>query len=184
MATKAATRKSADERREDILDSAATEFATRGLDGASTDAIARNAGISQAYLFRLFGTKKELFLATVQRCLDETYEQFRTVSEDLTGEEALVAMARAYVDMITGDPRRLRGQMQAYVACDDPDVRAVVRKGFRRLVEHVESRGIPQEEITGFFARGMLINVMASMGLPDGKTGWSERLLAPCRSFQ
>ena len=50
-------RKSAEERRESVLDAAFEEFAARGLDGASTEAIAEKAGISQPYVFRLFGTK-------------------------------------------------------------------------------------------------------------------------------
>jgi len=46
------------ERKASILDAALVEFAERGLDGASTEAIAARAGISQPYVFRLFGTKK------------------------------------------------------------------------------------------------------------------------------
>ena len=38
-------------------------FAIGGYNGTSTEAIAREAGISQPYLFRLFRTKKELFIA-------------------------------------------------------------------------------------------------------------------------
>ena len=41
-----ATRKTADERREQILEAARDEFALKGLYGASTDLIARKAGIS------------------------------------------------------------------------------------------------------------------------------------------
>ena len=56
-------RKSAEERREAVLDAALVEFAEHGLHGGSTEAIAAKAGISQPYVFRLFGTKKELFTA-------------------------------------------------------------------------------------------------------------------------
>jgi AcrR family transcriptional regulator len=66
------TRQTAAERREAVLEAASAEFALRGLHGASTDAIARRAGISQPYLFRLFGSKKELFIAVVDRCYDRT----------------------------------------------------------------------------------------------------------------
>ena len=61
------TRKSAEERREEIVSAAFEHFAQSGYNGASTDAIARDAGISQPYLFRLFRTKRELFLACVDR---------------------------------------------------------------------------------------------------------------------
>src|SRR5205809_2981842 len=107
----ASKRKTAEERREAVLRAASDEFAERGLEGASTDAIARKAGISQPYLFRLFGTKKELFLASCARCLGETLELFQKAAEGKNGEEALEAMGRAYVGMITADRNRLRGQL-------------------------------------------------------------------------
>ncbi len=172
-------RKTAEERREAILDAAMTEFADRGFEGASTDAIARAAGISQPYVFRLFGTKKDLFLASVARCFEDTYETFRAVSEGKSGDDALEAMADAYGQLIS-DPRRLRGQMQAYAACGDPDVREAVERGFRRLVELVESRGVPSEQVTEFFARGMLINVVASMGVFSDEDSWAKRLVSFC----
>jgi AcrR family transcriptional regulator len=173
----ATPRKTADERREDILDAALTEFARHGYDGASTDVIARQVGISQPYLFRLFGTKKGLYVASAERCLADTYETFRAAAEGLTGEEALEAMGKAYKRMIADDPRRLQAQMQAYAACDDADVCEVVRLGFGRLVELVESSGVPGERVAQFFARGMLVNVMGSMGLHESELPWAKRLM-------
>src|SRR3954464_12736450 len=116
-------RKSAEERRDEILDAALEEFAERGLHGASTDAIAKRAGISQPYVFRLFGSKKDLFKASVARCLRETLELFQRAAEGKRGQEALKAIGQAYMDeMLTGDRVRLRAQNQPYVACDDPDI--------------------------------------------------------------
>ena len=56
------------ERREMVLEAAVADFAAHGLAGASTEDVAHRAGISQPYLFRLFPTKKALFLALVERC--------------------------------------------------------------------------------------------------------------------
>src|SRR5581483_9303901 len=117
------TRKTAEERREEILEAALEEFARSGLHGGSTDVIARAAGLSQPYVFRLFGTKKQLFLAVVERCLDDTYERFRDAARGLQGEEALRAIGEAYRELLQEQPMRLRAQMQGYAACDDPDVR-------------------------------------------------------------
>jgi AcrR family transcriptional regulator len=170
-------RKTAEERRAEILDAALTEFAQHGYEGTSTDAIARRVGISQPYLFRLFGTKKELYLASVAGCFADTYETFRGVSEGLTGDEALDAIGEAYRDLIAGDPRRLGAQMQSYAACHDPDIREVVRSGFGRLVELVESKGVPAEQVTFFFACGMLINVLTAMNLYELDEPWAMRLV-------
>ncbi len=168
-------RKSAEERREDVLEAALDVFAEHGLSGASTDEIARRAGISQPYLFRLFRTKKELFIASIERCFAETRETFEAAAEGKTGEEALQAMGEAYGELIRSNPNRLRAQMQTYAACDDPDVCAVARRGFGELVDTVErASGVDTDTLSRFFARGMLINVVASMDLLDAKEPWAQ----------
>ena len=134
-----ATRQTAGERREAVLAAALVAFAQGGLYGTSTEDIARAAGISQPYLFRLFGTKKKLFVATVERCMADTLELFRAAAGDRRGEEALEAMGRAYAAMVTGDRTRLLAQLQAYAACDDPEVREEVRSGFGSLHLFVET---------------------------------------------
>src|SRR5438874_564684 len=82
-------RKSAEERREEILEAAMIEFAEKGLYGTSTDDIARRVGVSQPYLFRLYGTKKELFVAAVERCFENTLAMMRAAAGGKVGEEAL-----------------------------------------------------------------------------------------------
>jgi len=175
-------RKTKEERREEILDAALVEFAERGLAGASTEEIARRAGISQPYVFRLFGTKKELFKAVVVRCFRETLQIFQRAAEGHRGEEALEAMGEAYVERLLADEIRLRMQMQSYAACGDPDVRAVVREGFGDLVAYVERvSDLPAAEVARFFATGMLLNVFASMDLPEAGEPWADRLLEACK---
>ena len=65
-----AGRMSGPERRSQVLGIAADEFADHGLHGASIEAIAREAGITQAYVFRMFGTKKALFVELVGAAFD------------------------------------------------------------------------------------------------------------------
>src|SRR5438552_8237323 len=133
-----ARRKAAEERREAVLDAALQEFAARGLDGASTEVIAAAAGISQPYVFRLFGTKKELFKAVVARCFRETLELFQRAAEGKRGDQALKAMGQAYQEQLLPDRIRLQAQLQAYSACDDAEVCEVVRNGYGDLVAYVE----------------------------------------------
>jgi AcrR family transcriptional regulator len=177
------TRQSASERREEILDAALEEFAEHGYHGASTEAIARRAGISQPYVFRLFGTKQELFKAVVTRCFRETLEMFQRAAEGKRGKEALEAMGAAYVARLQTDRKRLQVQMQAYVACDDPEICTVVRAGYGDLVAYAERvSGLDPVVISAFFAQGMLLNVFASMRLIAGDTEpWADRLLAGCK---
>ena len=178
-----AERKTKEERREEILDAAIAEFAERGLHGASTEEIARLAGISQPYVFRLFGTKKELYLAVVTRCFRETLEAFQRAAEGKRGEEALHAIGKAYGVLLESDRLYLRAQMQAYAACEDPEICAVVRNGYGDLVNYVERvSGTSPEVLARFFSHGMLMNVLSSMDAPA--EDWGRRLVDGCKSDQ
>jgi AcrR family transcriptional regulator len=161
----AKTRKSADERREEILVAAFEHFAESGYNGASTDAIARDAGISQPYLFRLFRTKRELFLACQRRSSARIRQTFETAAEGLPQEERLEAMGHAYVSLLA-DRTALLFQMQSYAACSDPEIQTQVREGYRELVEFVtQLSGAAPHEVWQFFSFGMLLNVIASLNL-------------------
>jgi AcrR family transcriptional regulator len=181
-ATASKPRKTADERREAILEAALIEFAERGLHGTSTDDIARRAGISQPYLFRLFGTKKELFMAACARCMEHTHDAFAAAAAGKREEDALHAMGEAYLTLLQEDSRRLRLQMHMYAACDDPEVRAVAQAGYGEL-HGLATRlsGASRARVSRFFAKGMLLNVLASMGVRDSDLPWAQSLLQGCR---
>src|SRR5205809_6499818 len=103
----------------------------------STETIAKAVGISQPYIFRLFGTKKELVKATIERCMRGTLEMLRTAAAGKTGEAVVDAIGAAYQQWVS-NPTYLRAQLQPYVACEDDEIREVVRRGFGELVESVE----------------------------------------------
>jgi AcrR family transcriptional regulator len=177
--TASRTRLTAEERREEILSAATEEFAHGGLDGTPTEAIARRVGISQPYLFRLFRTKKDLFLAVVDRCFETTLGAFQQAAEGRSGEDALHAMGRAYAGLLRNRTALLL-QLQAYVSCDDPDVRSLVRDGFKRLATFVsETSGLPAEDVRHFFETGMLMNVVAAMELDRVRQPWARDLMVP-----
>ena len=176
-------RKSAEERREAVLDAAYVEFAEHGLDGGSTEAIAAKAGISQPYVFRLFGTKKQLFIGRVDAVLPrDARRRSSSAAEGKRGEEALRRDGH-------GVPRAAPQRPDA-PARADAGVRVVRRSGDssrrpRRLrrPRHATSSGSPAtcrpSEISRFFATGMLLNVIASMGLAEpgasrGRSGCSR----------
>jgi AcrR family transcriptional regulator len=175
------TRKSAEERRDEIVTVALEHFALAGYNGASTEAIARDAGISQPYLFRLFGTKRDLFLA----CYDRAHERITSTFEDAARGQPrdgrLEAMGKAYVGLLA-DQNALRFQMQAYAACADSAIRAHVRECYGESVRLVERlSGAPPHEVWQFFSHGMLLNVIASLDLETiaGDQDWAARWCAP-----
>lgn len=181
MKAAVATRQTADERRVAVLDAATHEFGLRGLHGASTEDIARAAGISQPYLFRLFGSKKELYLAACQRCVDELYLVFARAAEGRSGVDALHAMGDAYTEIMQ-DHDRLMLMLKSWTSCDDPDIARVTRSAWRNLVDLAEqSSGEPASVVSRFFANGMLITIFMSLKLVEDPEPWSTRLLEACR---
>lgn len=176
------TRMSAADRRDAVLDAALVEFAERGYAGTSTEDIARRAGISQPYLFRLFGTKKELYIASVTRCFRETLELFQRSAEGLRGPEALHAIGEAYIAQLDANKTWLMAQMQSYAAAaEDPEIRTAVRAGYGDLVAYVKRvSGAEGPVIWQFFSTGMLLNVLATMHVNDNPEPWMTELLESC----
>jgi AcrR family transcriptional regulator len=179
-----AKRHSAGSRRDDVLAAAIVEFGAGGLDGTSAEAIAVRAGISQPYVFRLFGTKKALFLAAYERCCDDVLHAFRRAAGEAASDdpqERLSAMGKAYVALLA-DRDRLQLQLQAYTACADPEVREAVRRRYGELYLAVRDlTGAEPESLRRLFATGMLLNVAAAMdlGAIAGHTPWAQDLLGP-----
>jgi AcrR family transcriptional regulator len=165
----AAPRLTAEERRDEIVAAASIEFAIGGYSGTSTDVIARRAGVSQPYLFQLFGTKKELFIAAVRDCFartERTFEQSGNASRaaGMTPRQTLEEMGHAYVRLLLADRGLLRLQLQAYAACQDAEVQAVVRANYGQLWQAVARlSGAGDDAVRDWFAYGMLINVIASI---------------------
>jgi AcrR family transcriptional regulator len=182
---KATTRISRDERRHEIVEAATREFAVGGLHGTPVQAIAKRVGVSQPYLFQIFGTKKALFVAAVERTFERTVAVFRTAAAE-AGEEAspveiLMHMGVAYQRLLD-DRSLLLMQMQAYVASEDEEIRAVVRDEMLRLVSFVQSAsGAPEAAIREWLAYGMLMNVAATLDLADVDADWA-RMMCPVRS--
>jgi AcrR family transcriptional regulator len=175
----ATTRQTAEERREAVLDAAKHEFAVKGYHGTSTEDIARAAGISQPYLFRLFGSKKELYVAAYRRCAEDVYAAFALAAEGKTGDAALHAMGKAFIGIIQ-DRDVLMFMLKSW-SSDDPEIRRATRADWRNLVDLAEqaSRESP-EVVSRFFASGMLITVLMALGMFEEPEPWSKRLLDAC----
>jgi len=170
-------RQTADERRDAIIVAALHEFAAGGYSGTSTESIARAVGVSQPYLFQLFGTKRELFLAVVRHGFQRTrlvfHEAARRGPDDDQECSILDLMGNAYMELLS-DRDLLRVQLQAYAACGDEDVRQVVREEFTELYVAVKrDSGASNEQIHAFFAEGMLLNVAAALEIGGKPETWS-----------
>ncbi len=168
-------RMSASERRTAVLAAAITEFARSGYAGTSTEAIATRAGISQPYLFRLFGTKKDLFVATYELVADRIIAAMTRAGLGLEGKEALTAMGEAYVELLQ-DPELLQVQLHGFAAAPgDPEIAASCRRTFEVLWHLVHERThLPDEELQRFFSMGMMMNVMSAIDLLSVPEHWAQ----------
>ncbi len=166
-------RLTAEERREAVLEAASAEFAAHGYERTSTEKIARRVGISQPYIFRLFGTKRNLFEATVRRCLIETLEVLERAAAGTSGDEALEAIAAAYAEL----------RHERAGACDNPESREIVREGYGKLVAFVERvSGLPPDQVADFLGRALLIDLITALDLDRRPEPWSERISAAIKA--
>lgn len=166
------------ERRDALIEAAVHEFANGGLHGTPVNRIAQRVGVAQPYVFSLFATKRELFLAAVERDFEHVEQAFTRAAAAFTPESAmperdvLHAMGEAYAELLRSDRDYLMLQHQAYAACDDDVVRERVRACYAHLVACVERlSGAEPERIDAFFRYGMWMNVTAAMGVEDLSAG-------------
>jgi AcrR family transcriptional regulator len=162
------------ERRDALVEAAIHEFAQGGLHGTPVARIARRVGVAQPYVFSLFASKRELFLAAVERDFQHTEEAFTQAAAALDPaaeppeNEALHLMGQAYIELLDTHRDYLMLQHQAYAACEDPEIRDRVRTCYARLVAHVrELSGAEPERLDEFLRKGMWLNVAAAMGVDE-----------------
>jgi AcrR family transcriptional regulator len=163
------------ERREELIAAAVHEFARGGLYGTPVERIARRVGVAQPYVFSLFPTKRELFLAALERGFERVAEAFRRAAADYHEgrapeecEDALQAMGFAYKELLASDRDYLMLQHQSYAACDDEVVCACVRRRYAELIELArELSGADAELLDDFVRHGMALNVAAALGVEE-----------------
>lgn len=163
------------QRREELISAAVHEFARTGLHGTAVDRIARRVGVAQPYVFSLFPSKRDLFLAAAERGFQRVADAFERAAADYREgrapaecEDALHAMGLAYKQLLASDRDYLMLQHQSYAACDDELVRAHVRHGYAVLVELARDlSGAGPERLDDFFRHGMALNVAAALGVDD-----------------
>jgi AcrR family transcriptional regulator len=176
--TRTTHRLPADERRAEVIAAAVQAFAVGGYAGTSTEEVARLAGVSQPYLFRLFGSKQALFMATVGRGFELVREAFVDAAKHPLPvsdfNPVLAAIGNRYAELLK-DRTLLRLQLQAYATSSDPVIRDFVRGEFARLIATVtDVSGASAAEVRLFFADGMLMNVAAALELSEADVAWQR----------
>jgi AcrR family transcriptional regulator len=165
---------SGSERRSQVLGIAAAEFANHGLHGASIEAIAREAGITQAYVFRMFRTKKALFLELVGAAFDRFSDGMAHAADNTRGLDALTRMGAKYYESLA-DRTTLLLQLQGFAACGDTEVRDLVRSRLAHMWDTVaDATGLDPVTVKSFLAFGMLLNNVAAVDVDELDEPWAN----------
>lgn len=177
----------AQQRRESVLHTAIGTFAARGYFGTTTTEVAKRAGISQAYVYRLFPNKQSLFVAVVEHCFVRVRGCLERAVAEAPGagtDVVLQAMGDAYAELIT-DKDLVLIQLHAQAAAvSEPAVREAVRQGYARVVEYVRgASGGSDQEIQQFFAVGMLCHLIVALDAETVDARWAATLTAGIRHF-
>ncbi|MGW6918731.1 TetR/AcrR family transcriptional regulator [Kitasatospora sp. NPDC054939] len=172
----------AEERRETVLRTAIGAFAARGYFGTSTTEVAKAAGISQAYVYRLFPNKEVLFAAVVEHCFVRVRAALERGAAEAPGSDpqaVLASMGDAYARLIR-DNDLLLVQLHAQAAAvSEPAIRAAVRAGYARTVEYVRgASGGSEGQVQEFFAVGMLCHLLVSVDAGAVDAPWTRTLSA------
>lgn len=156
------------ERRELILDAATNVFGELGYAGATTDQVAKAAGISQPYVVRMFGSKENLFVEVMERTCESILGVFRAAMADTDDPRPVGGrIGAAYVDLIE-DRGIMLSLMQGFMLGSDPRIGPVARAGFMRIYRALRDEGgFEPVQIREFLANGMLINTLLSTGLTE-----------------
>lgn len=174
----------ADTRREAIVEAALVAFADAGFAATPVTAVAVKAGISQAYVFKLYPTKEELFVAAVERCFTRIEEVLERSAQTVTSgdpDEILYAMGDGYAGLIA-DRKMLMIQVHAQSASDVPAIRDVLRAGLRRIVSYVKQRsGASDEAVQRFIAFGQLCHLITTADIYDLGEDWAKILARSIR---
>ena len=175
---------SAEDRREAILTAATRAFAQGGYHGTSTDAVAREAGVSQPYVVRMFGTKLDLFLEVFERSVLRIKAAFDAVLDagpfDPESEDDKARMGTAYTELL-GDHDFLQVQMHGFSSGGVPEIAAAARHCMGEVFRTIQRTGWDDQQCRDFVAYGMLLNVMLSMRAPEHLTpGDPLTTLAAC----
>lgn len=166
----AAGRMSAADRRSQVLAAAVQAFAAGGYHGTSTDAVAKQAGVSQPYVVRMFGTKLELFLEVFDHAIARIHDAFAQVVAqdgfDVAGEDGVAQLGEAYTALVA-DQALLQVMMHGFSAGGVPEIAAHSRAGMARIAGNLRRAGMDDDSVRDFIAHGMLLNVMLAMRSPE-----------------
>lgn len=176
-------RGTAPQRRSQAVGAGVKAIAELGLTTSAVQRVAEDIGVSQTYVFRLFGSKQALMLA----CLDEMEERVRAVFRDAAEadpDEPLEAMGAGFRSLVADGSLSGLWLQACAAARADAAVAARCRSFISGVLEEVDrGTGSTPEELSSFLGRGALVLQLQALGvdLSEGSRAAVEALRAETR---
>ena len=172
------TLSTAEERRTDIIAAATHAFARGGYWGTNTTEIAHAAGISQAYLYRLFANKEELFVAVIDEVHSRLQAEILRALDGVRAGEELPALLASAADGGPADRDAAMVLLHAAAASTIEPIGAAVRQCYVDQARFLSERGISDADIRAYFAWSQFSNTLGAAGVvPGSADGYLRRLL-------
>jgi TetR/AcrR family transcriptional regulator len=117
-----------------ILDAALRLFSRFGLHGTTVDQIAEAANVSKTNLFYYFASKEEVYVAVLQRLLEEWLAPFRAIEMDSDPTEAICDYVRRKIEFSRTNPEASR-LFCLEIVRGAPLIGPVLRQSLKDLVD-------------------------------------------------
>lgn len=132
-----------EERRNQLLDIGAHEFATRAYEDVRMADVAARAGVSRALVYRYFATKRDLFAAIYQRAADRLLTSAEFV-DDVPLTEQVSAALDAHLEFFVANARTVLVANRGALA-GDPLIEGIISEELclirRRILDAIRLQG-------------------------------------------
>lgn len=173
------TLSTAERRRPVVADAALTAFARGGYHGTTIADVAAEAGISPAYVFKLFSGKDALFVTALELCFEQIAAALARGADgaaDQSPTGVLDAMGGAYADLVR-DRTLLLLQVHAQSVAEIPEIGQALRTGIGAVTSFAKRRsGGDDEAVQRFMAYGQLCHLLVTAGIDDQAGDWAAIL--------
>jgi len=173
MAEPKSSRMPADQRRSQLLDTAAKVFAARGYSGTTTAELAKAAGITEPIIYRHFKGKRELFIALVERTGQDTIHDWDEALKDAKDPAERIARLLIHNPMLVSKGRvPYRVIVQAMMEVDDEPTRHALQAHITKLqqfvmdeVERAQDSGMISKRFSPEISGWALIHLALGYGI-------------------
>lgn len=166
------------DRRSEVAAAAVQAFAHRGFYGTTTTEVAGAAGVSQAYLYKLYPDKAAMFVAALDHCSDTLAVLLTGALRGRGGQpDDITNVLRDAARAVSEDRSLTRLLLHASGASSEPAIAEAVRRCYAKQFEVLTSHSsATAAQVRTYFADGMLSNVMHTIEAHRSRAPWATVL--------